>query len=113
MLYGLVLKEGGEVIWTKVGASTVARKLMEIKGLLAGEENGGIFYPPHQPVRDGAMTTALISDLLTRNNTSLSSLIKTLPKYFILKSGKACPNQDKQKVLQYLLDATEGQERST
>ena len=84
----------------------------EIQGLLAGEENGGIFYPPHQSVRDGAMTTALIAEILTYNDTSLRSLIKDLPQYIILKSGKPCPHQAKPLVLQYLLNATEEQERS-
>ena len=50
----------GELIWTKVGSVTVSQKMKELNAKLGGEENGGVFYGPHQAVRDGAMTTALL-----------------------------------------------------
>ena len=73
----------GEVIWTKVGSVDVSYKMKEINAKLGGEENGGVFYGPHQPVRDGAMTTALILDILAKTGRKLSELLNELPKYFI------------------------------
>jgi len=49
-------KAGAKIDWTVVGSVIVSHRLMEIGAELGGEENGGVFYPAHQPVRDGAMT---------------------------------------------------------
>src|SRR5438034_2105958 len=53
-------KRRGRVILTKVGSSNVARRMMREKAMLGGEENGGIFYAPHHPVREGTIATVLI-----------------------------------------------------
>jgi phosphomannomutase/phosphoglucomutase len=44
---------GGEIVWTKVGSVIVSHTMKKLNARLGGEENGGIFYGPHQPVRDG------------------------------------------------------------
>ncbi|MHA1839211.1 MAG: phosphoglucosamine mutase [Candidatus Ranarchaeia archaeon] len=109
-----VVKEaGGEIIWTKVGSVIVSRKLIEVDGVLGGEENGGIFYPPMQPVRDGAMTTALIAQILAKNGSPLSHHLKSLPQYFIAKAGVPCPHDKKTKFLSVLIKRTSDLERNT
>jgi Phosphomannomutase len=50
------------------------------------EENGGFMYPPHQFVRDGAMSMALMLELMAFENESLSSLFSRLPKYYLVKT---------------------------
>ena len=62
----------GELIWTKVGSVTVSQKMKELNAKLGGEENGGIFYGPHQAVRDGAMTTALLLNIMAETGQKLS-----------------------------------------
>ena len=57
---------GGEIVWTKVGSVTVSQTMKKVNAKLGGEENGGIFYGPHQPVRDGAMATALILNIMAK-----------------------------------------------
>ena len=42
--------------------------------------DGGFFYAPHVPVRDGAMTTALMLELLSSREQSISALFSALPK---------------------------------
>jgi phosphomannomutase/phosphoglucomutase len=95
---------GGELVWTKVGSVTVAQTMKKLKAKLGGEENGGIFYGPHQPVRDGAMSTALILNIMAKTSEKLSKLISTLPKYYIEKSKTECPEQYKERVLKDLTD---------
>ncbi len=95
---------GGEVIWTKVGSVTVAQTMKEIKAKLGGEENGGIFFGPHQSVRDGAMSTALILDIIAKTGEKLSKLIADLPQYFIKKAKVECPDKLKANVLQNLVE---------
>jgi phosphomannomutase/phosphoglucomutase len=92
----------GKIVWTKVGSVTVAQTMKKLKAKLGGEENGGIFYGPHQPVRDGAMSTALILDIMAKTHEKLSRLLSELPKYFIEKAKVECKEELKEKVLEKL-----------
>lgn len=97
----------GKVIWTRVGSVDVSHKMKEINAKLGGEENGGVFYGPHQPVRDGAMTTALILDILAKTGRKLSELLNELPTYFIEKDKVECADELKEKVLEILYEELE------
>ncbi|MFZ1038996.1 MAG: phosphoglucosamine mutase [Candidatus Bathyarchaeia archaeon] len=96
----------GEIVWTKVGSVTVSQTMRKLHAKLGGEENGGIFYGPHQAVRDGAMSTALILDIMARTGDKLSKLIGELPRYFIEKAKIECPEDLKEKVLEKLIEHT-------
>jgi len=89
----------GKLVWTKVGSVTVSQTMKKEKAKLGGEENGGIFYGLHQSVRDGAMATALVLNIMAKTNEKLSRLIGELPKYFIEKGKVECPEHLKEKVL--------------
>jgi phosphomannomutase / phosphoglucomutase len=93
----------GEIVWTKVGSVTVSQKMKEVKAKLGGEENGGVFYGPHQAVRDGAMTTALILNIMAETGEKLSQLVAEQPQYFLEKGKIECPEDKKQKLLEKLL----------
>jgi phosphomannomutase/phosphoglucomutase len=103
----------GHVVWTKIGSVTVAQTMKELRAKLGGEENGGIFYGPHQSVRDGAMTTVLILNIMARTGKKLSELIEELPKYFIEKAKIECREDIKQKVLERLIGQTKGLKTNT
>ncbi|MGC8998272.1 MAG: phosphoglucosamine mutase [Candidatus Bathyarchaeia archaeon] len=104
---------GGEIVWTKVGSVIVSHTMKKTGAKLGGEENGGIFYGPHQPVRDGAMATALILGIMAETCERLSNLLDELPKYFIEKGKVECPEQLKAKVLEKLIEQTKGLNTST
>ena len=103
----------GEIVWTKVGSVTVSHKMKELNAKLGGEENGGVFYGPHQAVRDGAMTTALILEIMAETGKKLSSLIAEQPQYFIEKGKVECPEDKKEKVLKKLVEQVKGANVST
>jgi phosphomannomutase/phosphoglucomutase len=88
----------GKLIWTKVGSVTVSQTMKKEKANLGGEENGGVFYGTHQAVRDGAMTTALILEIMAITNKKLSKLIAEQPQYY-LEKGKVKCNENKKKDL--------------
>jgi len=90
---------GGSVIWTRVGSVDVSRKMLEIGAKLGGEENGGIFYAPHIPVRDGTIAAAFIASILAKTKERLSSLLEGLPSYYNAKEKVFCPNEKKEQVL--------------
>jgi phosphomannomutase/phosphoglucomutase len=85
----------GKIEWTKVGSVTVSHRMREVNAKLGGEENGGVFYEPHQAVRDGAMTTALLLEIMAETGKKLSELIAEQPQYFIEKHKVECPNEKK------------------
>jgi phosphomannomutase/phosphoglucomutase len=103
----------GELIWTKVGSVTVSQKMKELNAKLGGEENGGVFYGPHQAVRDGAMTTALILSTMAESGEKLSKLVTDQPQYFIEKGKIDCPDDKKEMLLQKLYEQVKGENIST
>jgi phosphomannomutase/phosphoglucomutase len=104
---------GAQIDWTVVGSVIVSHRIKEIGAELGGEENGGVFYPPHQPVRDGAMTAAQVVEIMTTEGKKLSQLVNELPSYRSTKTKVNVPADKKEAVLDVLLKITEGQERIT
>jgi phosphomannomutase/phosphoglucomutase len=104
---------GAKIEWTVVGSVVVSHKLEEIGADLGGEENGGVFYPPHQSVRDGAMTAAQVVEIMAIERKSLSELVAELPSYFSSKTKVQVPSDKKNGILNALLTLTEDQERIT
>ena len=103
----------GKIVWTKVGSVTVAQTMKKLKAKLGGEENGGIFYGPHQLVRDGAMSTALILDLMAKTDQTLSKLLGELPAYYLQKAKVECNDNLKEKAMQKLIEQTNGLKTNT
>jgi len=103
----------GEIVWTKVGSVTVSHTMKAEKAKLGGEENGGVFYGPHQAVRDGAMTTALVLGIMAKTGKKLSALIAEQPQYFLEKGKVECPEDKKEKVLEKLLEQVKSANVST
>jgi phosphomannomutase / phosphoglucomutase len=92
-------KRKGRVVLTPVGSIHVARTMVREKAILGGEENGGIFYAPHQPVRDGTMATVLILNSILENKLPLSKLMARLPTFFMAKEKRKCPDKKKSDVM--------------
>lgn len=96
----------GKIVWTKVGSVDVSHRMIDVGADLGGEENGGIFYAPHIPVRDGSMAAALIANIIAKAGQSLSELLSLLPSYQLYKEKVPCPNHLKQQVLATLRERT-------
>jgi phosphomannomutase/phosphoglucomutase len=103
----------GELVWTKVGSVTVSQKMKEIGANLGGEENGGIFYGPHQAVRDGAMTTVLLLNIMAETGQSLTQLVAEQPQYFIEKAKIECPDNKKDLLQQKIFELVKNENVST
>ncbi|HKT21126.1 MAG TPA: phosphoglucosamine mutase [Nitrososphaerales archaeon] len=83
----VVKRHGGKVLRTKVGAVEISRTIIERKAVFGFEENGGCIYQPHIPVRDGAMTTALMLECLAGRGMSFSKALGfVVPRYFQAKT---------------------------
>jgi phosphomannomutase/phosphoglucomutase len=90
----LVAKEANaNVIFTKVGSVEVSREMVRRKSIIGMEENGGFMYGRMNEVRDGAMTTALVLEMLASDQkNTFSKLIQTLPRIFQFKAKFSCPS---------------------
>ncbi|MGB9728503.1 MAG: phosphoglucosamine mutase [Thermoprotei archaeon] len=102
-----IKKLGGEVLWTKVGSVIITHKILELesKGIRAFglEENGGFFYTPHQPARDGTMSLALMLEALSGMNITLSEYNNSLPRLFMAKDKLPCPNEKKSYAIERII----------
>ena len=70
--------EKSNVIYTKVGSVEVSREMVRRKALI-GLEKFGLWYGKLNEVRDGAMTTALMLDMLAISSTLLSGTMNSMP----------------------------------
>ncbi|MDG6995294.1 MAG: phosphoglucosamine mutase [Nitrososphaerota archaeon] len=102
-LVGIVASQhSASTIWTTVGSVDVSRAMIDNKAPLGLEENGGFFYGPHIPVRDGAMTTALVLEALSYSGLSFGTRIGNLETFYQKKAKFECPNEKKTRVMQEL-----------
>ena len=81
---------GSEIIHTKVGSVEVSREMVKQGAIIGMEENGGFMYGVLNQVRDGALTTALMLDLLASEEKGLSTILSSLPKVYQYKSKFEC-----------------------
>jgi len=98
----IVANEGNSnLIYTKVGSVEVSREMIKRNSLIGLEENGGFMYGKLNQVRDGAMTTGLVLEMLTNFNfrsdqttNSFSDIIASLKKIAQYKTKFKCPSRD-------------------
>ena len=81
---------GSEIIHTKVGSVEVSREMVKQGAIIGMEENGGFMYGVLNQVRDGALTTVLMLDLMASEEKSLSAILSSLPKVYQYKSKFEC-----------------------
>lgn len=98
---------GGEIEWTPVGSTKVARRMLELGDCVGGgEENGGVIFTDWVRCRDGALTAARMLELLAEEGP-LSELAATLPGYVTAKRKVACPQDSKPAVMAAVKDDVE------
>lgn len=101
----VVSGNGGEILYSRVGAPIVARTMLEKGAVFGGEENGGMIFPEHQYCRDGAMAAAKVVEMLALTGESLSELVSGLPVYYTTKTKITCPDEKKPEALAKMAEA--------
>ncbi|MBU3683852.1 MAG: phosphoglucosamine mutase [Phycisphaerales bacterium] len=76
---------GSHVVRTAVGEANVVAGLRPANGILGGEGNGGVIFPPVCWVRDSLSAMALVLELLAHEGKTLSQLVAALPRYAMVK----------------------------
>lgn len=96
------------VIRTRVGSVEVSRRMVTTGALAGFEENGGFMYGPHNQVRDGLMTLALVLDALHSSDRTISDMVSSLPRSFTAKAKVNCGKHSISHVMESLLDEHPG-----
>jgi len=99
----LVSEINSNVIRTKVGSVEVSRKMVDENALIGFEENGGFMFGNHNHVRDGAMTLALMLDLLSKSEYTIAENIKRLPQSFTTKTKIKCSKDESNQIIEHIL----------
>ncbi|MDR3206157.1 MAG: phosphoglucosamine mutase, partial [Candidatus Methanoplasma sp.] len=92
---------GGETEYTAVGSPVVARRMMEVKAVFGGEENGGLIFPKMQHCRDGAMSMAKMLEFIAAAGP-LDRAVAALPSYYVEKRKIECSEKEKDKITEYI-----------
>ena len=100
MVDDIAAKYNSTVIRTSVGEANVAAAMMEQQALIGGEGNGGVIDPRVGPVRDSLIGMALILELMTRMEKSLSQIVRTMPKYAMIKTKFSATRQEADALVQ-------------
>ena len=103
IIENIVEKTNSRVVRTKVGSVEVSRRMVNDDALVGYEENGGFMFGNHNHVRDGAMTLALMLDLLSKSQLDLSHNIENLPPSFTTKTKIECSLEKSKIVISELL----------
>jgi phosphomannomutase len=90
MIDDVVRAFGGNVIRTKIGEVHVAEELKKLKGLIGGEGNGGIIFPPLGFNRDALTGLTLILSMMAASGKKISALVSEIPSYYMLKTKMEC-----------------------
>ncbi len=102
-----------QVIKTKVGSVEVSRQMLDSSALIGLEENGGFMYGRHLPVRDGAMSSALMLEAIASRSKPLSELVGGLPRFYQHKAKFACTKDQSAKIMEQLLGKERGKRIET
>ena len=98
-----VRKCGGETIYTAVGSPIVAKKMREENAVFGGEESGGMIFPDFQYCRDPALALARMLECIIANGP-IQEQIDSLPVYHMEKRDIVCKEEDKQALLDHLIE---------
>ncbi len=80
------------IYWTKIGERNVIDKLLECHAIVGGEGNGGVMIPAIHPCRDSFIGMALVLQYMAETGHSISELVNTIPRYFMVKRKISLPS---------------------
>ncbi len=109
-------KFGCPVFLTKIGEVNVTDTMQQQSAVIGGEGNGGVIYPRINFARDSLVGIALVLHLLAESGKSVTELLETVPRYYVVKEKIACASDRipvvlrtvRQEFAQHQLDTRDG-----
>jgi len=81
----IAARAGGRVVRAPVGEVNVAIRMRDEKAVVGGEGNGGVILPDLHLGRDAPLAAALVLQLLSEGEETLSEIVSQYPRYAIVK----------------------------
>jgi len=75
---------------TKIGEVNVTDVMQQQRAVIGGEGNGGVIYPRINFARDSLVGIALVLHLLAESGKSVTELLESVARYYIVKEKIAC-----------------------
>lgn len=72
---------GQDVVRTPTGEINVCEAMLRVGAVAGGESNGGLIVPEVHPCRDSYTAMALVLELMTHQDASISALREEIPRY--------------------------------
>jgi phosphomannomutase/phosphoglucomutase len=87
-----VASAGATLDLTPIGSTHIVTRIRELAAAgdrvpVAGEGNGGLFFPDYRPTRDGAYTAAKFLELLARADASASEIVAPYTDYHLVREA--------------------------
>jgi len=113
MINQIVEPIGGQVIRCRIGARPLLDTITNCKAVFGGEESGGFVFPSFQRGYDGIFTAAKIIEILAKETTTLSSLHKDLPSFYMVKRVVPCSWELRGRIMRSLIEEFRDQQIDT
>lgn len=81
----IAARAGSRVVRAPVGEVNVAIRMREEQAVVGGEGNGGVILPGLHLGRDAPLAAALVLQLLSEGEETLSQIVSHYPRYAIVK----------------------------
>ncbi|MHA1298962.1 MAG: phosphoglucosamine mutase [Candidatus Helarchaeota archaeon] len=94
------------VLYSIVGEPKIVAMMKKENADIGGEENGGVIYKGWSYARDGIFTTALLLELMAKEDKTFKELNEMLPHYEQIKIKIPCPDEKKQQLLNKIKEKT-------
>jgi phosphomannomutase len=89
----IIQENQGIIIRTKIGEVHIAEELKNLDGMIGGEGNGGVIYPPVGFNRDALTALTIILKLMSVSRKKISELLEQVPSYHMVKKKIKCKSQ--------------------
>jgi phosphomannomutase len=101
-LQEIVARFGCPLFLSKIGEVNVTEEMQKQHAVIGGEGNGGVIYPRLNFARDSLVGMALILHLLAETGSTITELVKSLPRFAMIKEKLVCPSDKISVVLRML-----------
>ncbi|MFO7918626.1 MAG: mannose-1-phosphate guanyltransferase [Anaerolineae bacterium] len=93
---------GGEVIRTAVNSQALMKAANRDGVIMAADGRGSFIWPSFQPVIDGMMTVARITEFLITQDMTFAEALAAVPEYHMAQGDVDCPWESKGTVMRLL-----------
>lgn len=101
-------ERGFEVVRTRVDRSSLMGAAREEGVVFAGSGDGGLMFPDFMPAFDAMISFGKLLEMLTSRGESLSALVSSLPRYFVMRRQVFTSWENKGTVMRKLLETHQG-----